>query len=34
MASAKETDRATILANLRERVRVLNERVNTIGRHL
>lgn len=31
---AKEADRGTILANMRERVGVLNERVNTIGRHL
>lgn len=34
MAQGKETDAATLLAELRERVRALEERVTTLGRHL
>ena len=34
MATTKGADAQTILADLRERVRVLDERVTVIGRHL
>jgi hypothetical protein len=34
MAQSKEVDTATVLAELREKVRGLDERVTTLGRHL
>jgi hypothetical protein len=34
MAPSKEVDTATVLVELREKVRGLDERVITLGRHL
>jgi hypothetical protein len=34
MEQPRATDHATLLAQLRERVRVLDERVTELGRHL
>jgi len=34
MAQEKVADPATLLGELRERVRVLDERLTTLGRHL
>jgi hypothetical protein len=34
MAQGKVADPVTVLAELRERVRVLDERLATLGRHL